>query len=440
MSSTGSTGAVAVAKGSLVTLVIAAASMSLAAVPGIAQASPAQPTVVSQTPASFTPNVQSDSTVSHPDVYVLRPSGAMMYAGGTFHTVADAARTTTFTRSNIMGFDASTGAVSTSFAPTVNGAVWAIEASGSSLYVGGTFTSVNGAPNTRGLAKLDATTGAVDPAFVPPIPYGVVTDLRMVGSRLFVGGTFPKRLAALDPATGADTRYINLQITGSVTSNAGPTQVYKFAVTPAGDRLVGVGNFTAVGGQARQRAFMLTLDPAGASVNPWYYAPLNRMCRAASHPDYVKGVDFSPDGSYFVFASTGWVPATTSDIGTSLCDAAARFETYNTAPTAPTWINYTGGDSLYAVAVTGSAVYVQGHQRWLDNPQGTDFAGPGAVSRPGIGAIDPQTGRALPWNPTKTRGNGGKTLTVTPAGLWVASDGTFFNGKYHYGIAFCPLP
>jgi len=422
-------------------LVIAAASM-LAAVPGIAQASLAQPTVVSQTPASFTPNVQSDSTVSHPDVYVLRPSGAMMYAGGTFHTVADAARTTTFTRSNIMGFDASTGAVSTSFAPTVNGAVWAIEASGSSLYVGGTFTSVNGAPNTRGLAKLDATTGAVDPAFVPPIPYGVVTDLRMVGSRLFVGGTFPKRLAALDPATGADTRYINLQITGSVTSNAGPTQVYKFAVTPAGDRLVGVGNFTAVGGQARQRAFMLTLDPAGASVNPWYYEPLNRTCLSTVAPDYVKGVDFSPDGSYFVFAAGGYVASGTYPYndGTTVCDAAARFETYNTAPTAPTWINYSGGDSLYAVAVTGSAVYVQGHQRWLDNPEGKDFAGPGYVSRPGIGAIDPQTGRALSWNPTKSRAHGGKTFTVTAAGLWVASDGTFFNGKYHYGIAFCPLP
>jgi hypothetical protein len=28
-------------------------------------------------------------------------------------------------------------------------------------------------------------------------------------------------------------------------------------------------------------------------------------------------------------------------------------------------------------------VYVQGHNRWLDNPYGKDFAGPGAVERKG---------------------------------------------------------
>ena len=65
----------------------------------------------------------------------------------------------------------------------------------------------------------------------------------------------------------------------------------------------------------------------------------------------------------------------------------------------------TGGDSLYAVAVTGAAVYVGGHQRYLDNPNGTttrprpDRGGP-----VGIGALNPLTGKALPWNPTRTRG------------------------------------
>ena len=57
-----------------------------------------------------------------------------------------------------------------------------------------------------------------------------------------------------------------------------------------------------------------------------------------------------------------------------------RFETANVSSTAqPTWINWTGGDTLYSVAVTGPAVYVGGHQRWLDNPLGHDSAGPGAV-------------------------------------------------------------
>jgi hypothetical protein len=88
---------------------------------------------------------------------------------------------------------------------------------------------------------------------------------------------------------------------------------------------------------------------------------------------------------------------------------------------------------------TGAAVYVQGHQRWLDNPLGQNFAGPGAVPREGIGAIDPTSGKALAWNPGKTRGVGGKDLLATTSGLWVGSDGAYFDGEFRSRIAFCPL-
>ncbi len=152
----------------------------------------------------------------------------------------------------------------------------------------------------------------------------------------------------------------------------------------------------------------------------------------------MRDVDFSPNGDYFVFVSTGFVPVS-GGIDRDLCDATARFETNTTAPFRPTWINYTGGDTLHSVAATGAAVYVQGHQRWLDNPLGRDSAGPGAVSRPGIGAINSTTGKALSWNPTKGRDGGGRDFLVTSAGLWVASDGKFFRNEWRWGIAFCPL-
>ena len=109
------------------------------------------------------------------------------------------------------------------------------------------------------------------------------------------------------------------------------------------------------------------------------------------------------------------------------------------SPAQPTWINYTGGDTLHSVAATGAAVYVQGHQRWLDNPDGNNFAGPGAVPREGIGAINPATGLALEWNPGKTREVGGKELFATPGGLWVGSDGERFASEYRACIAFVPL-
>jgi hypothetical protein len=414
-------------------LVALGLSAVVATVPTVASASIALGTVVSANPANFTPNVASGA------VYKFTQVGGTMYAGGAFSSVSTPAGVSpggTFSRSNIVAFNAASGVISTSFAPSVNGEVWAMASDGTSLWIGGTFTSVNGVAR-RGVAKLNPTTGAVDGAFNANLASGKVTELALVGGRLIAGGTFPGRLRAVNPATGANTGYLNLSISGSVADNAGPVEVYRFAVNPAGTRLVAVGNFTSVAGQTRYRAFMLTLG-ATASLNPWYYPPLQNLCRADSLPDYMRDVDFSPDGSWFAFVSTGFIPQA-GGVGRDLCDAAARFETDIANPTRPTWINYTGGDTLHSVAATDVAVYVQGHQRWLNNPQGVNSAGPGAVSREGIGAIHPTTGLALSWNPGKERGVGGKDLYVTSQGLWVGSDTNRIGGETRRRIALMPV-
>jgi hypothetical protein len=123
-----------------------------------------------------------------------------------------------------------------------------------------------------------------------------------------------------------------------------------------------------------------------------------------------------------------------------VCDASARFDTAVTHPDRPVWINYTGGDSVWATAITGAAVYVQGHFQWLDNPDGIgSHDGGGASRRRGVGAIDPDSGLALPWNGDKPASMGGKDFLATPSGLWIVSDSLRFHGEYHHGIAFCPL-
>ena len=221
---------------------------------------------------------------------------------------------------------------------------------------------------------------------------------------------------------------------GTKTGTAGRPDVYRFAVNATGTRLVAIGNFVA----PHPRAFMVDLTTG--TVAPWYYGNLAHRCRAASvYPAYLRDVDFSPDGSYFVIAATGYIPTDSSRVGLDVCDAAARFETNIVSPTVPTWINYTGGDTLHSVVATGAAIYVNGHQRWLDNPNGADSCVGTCVSRPGIGAIDPVTGRALPWNPTKDRGVGGKDVLATTQGLWVASDTAHIGHEYHFGIALMPL-
>jgi beta-propeller uncharacterized protein DUF5122 len=301
--------------------------------------------------------------------------------------------------------------VVSSFAPSVNGEVWALASDGSSLWIGGTFTSVN-ATARRGVAKLNPATGAVDPAFNANLASGEVTELAVVGGRLLAGGTFPGKLRALSPATGANTGYLNLAITGSVTSNAGPVEVYRFAVNPAGTRLVAVGNFTSVGGQTRYRAFMLDLG-ASASVDPWYYPPLQNLCAAGSLPDYMRDVDFSPDGSWFAFVSTGYVPHS-GGVGRDLCDATARFETNVTNPARPTWINYTGGDTLHSVAATDVAVYVQGHQRWLDNPRAATRPARARSAAPASAPSAPPPAWPCPGTRPRTAASAARTSTSPP--------------------------
>jgi hypothetical protein len=400
---------------------------------GTADASIALGVVVGTNPVNYTPNINQGA------VYKMAEVGGILYAGGGFSSVTPAPGVGggTVTRSNIVAFNAATGVIQ-SFAPSINGQVWAIVAANGSLYVGGTFTSVNGV-SRRGLVKLNPTSGAVDTGFNAGLSSGVVREAAVVNGRLIISGTFPGKVRAVDLASGVNTNYINISITGSVASNAGPTEVYRFAVNPQGTRLVGIGNFTSVGGQTRFRTFMLTLGTSSASVNAWDYVPLRKPCRSTTTPDYLRDVDFSPDGSWFVVVSTGFVPRT-GEVGETLCDATARFETNIANPVRPTWINYTGGDTLHSCAATDVAVYVQGHQRWLDNPLGRDSAGPGAVSRPGIGAIHPGTGKALSWNPTKNRGVGGKDLLVTPRGLWVGSDTDRIGKEFHARIALLPVP
>lgn len=395
------------------------------------------PSVVSEDPANVTPRVVPSAGVDNPVVHSLAHRSGTIFAGGQFDTVEDAAGTQSYTRHNVVAFNASTGAVR-GFSPNVGGTVWAIERYKKAVFLGGDFTTVGGVTR-RAVVKVNATTGAVIKKFNASYSSGTVTELRMAKGKLIVGGSMPGKLRALNPGTGRDTGYLSLPIAGSVASNAGPTKVYRFAVSKVTNRLVAIGNFTSVAGQSRWRAFMVNLGTKSAHLNKWSYAPLERLCEAASIPSYLKDVDFSPDGSYFVLVSSGYIPQS-GGVGTDICDAAARFEIGEPAPATPTWINYTGGDTLHSVAVTGAAVYVQGHQRWLDNPLGNEAGpGPGAVEREGIGAIDPESGDALPWNPGKTRGVGGKDMLATSTGLWVGSDGALFNGEPRSRIALCPL-
>jgi hypothetical protein len=310
------------------------------------------------------------------------------------------------------------------------------------LYVGGSFTTVDGQPHA-GLVKLHRDTGLPFKRF-SFAPGRAVTDLAVTHGQLLAGGSFPGYLRSMDLRTGQLTSFVAPSVRGKVARRAGATTLSRFAVDPTGTRLVAVGNFNRVDGLQRRRVFMLNLrSDATSKMSRWYYPPLaKRECKSIKWYKManITDVDFAPDGSYFILGATGGPARFSTDIGTAVCDGAARFETGVLAPTSPTWVNYTGGDTVWSVLATGAAVYLQGHFRWLDNPEGHDSAGPGAVSRRGIGAVDTTTGKALEWNPDKPARRGGRALMDDSGGLWIGSDSEMLGGEAHLGLGFLPLP
>ena len=216
--------------------------------------------------------------------------------------------------------------------------------------------------------------------------------------------------------------------------NGGTLAVRELAVTPAGTKLIAIGNFTTVDGQTRDQVVLLDISGPTAVVSGWQTSFYSAACNAV-FDTYMRDVAISPDGTYAVFVTTG------SYFGASSpCDSQVRMEITGSSPgVTPTWLQSTGGDTTTAVAIVGSVVYVGGHFRWINNPSRGDRAGQGAVSRTGLAALNPANGMPYSWNPTRERKYGVYDFLATSQGLWVGSDSDQLGGEYHPRIGFFPL-
>ncbi|MER7008458.1 delta-60 repeat domain-containing protein [Dactylosporangium sp. NPDC000555] len=414
---------------------IAAAATALAAFAVAIPASAAlnQPTQVSTDPADFTPHVLDG------EVRAFAVVGDAVVVGGDFTTVTDATRKVRYKRDNMFAYRAATGEI-LPFAPQPDAPVLAL-ATGpdNTVFAGGAFQRIAGG-SQRGLARLSLADSSRVPAFTAAINWGDVRSLVSHGPWLYAAGSFSRigstdrvGLARLSATNGAVDPGFDLKLAAPHLTRV---KIEDLALTPDGTRLGAIGAVEQAGGQWRAQVVMIDTPATGpARLADWYTDAYARPCRAGFET-YLRGIDFDPTGTYATIVTTGrkW--------GEHLmCDTAARFDLRGTGLHRPLWINWTGGDSLYSVVDTGAAVYVGGHQRWLDNPQGRESAGPGAVSRPGIAAINPMTGKATDWNPKRhPRGVGARALLATPQGLLVGSDTERIGNEYHARLALLPLP
>ncbi|WP_184080887.1 delta-60 repeat domain-containing protein [Nocardiopsis mwathae] len=388
--------------------------------------------VVGERPVSWTPHVLDGS------VKTIAQVGDVVVVGGDFTRVTDPRRQRTHTRENIFAFDYGTGRIRPDFAPRVKGTVRSLAAGpGDTVYVGGSFTGIDG-DGRRGVARLSVFTGRPVDGFSASLGNGSVYRLASYDDELYIGGTFHSvngvsraALALLDAYTGEVDTGFDMRLSNS---RRGSLRVQELALSPGGTRLVVGGTFTRVLGQRRYQVAMVDTGVEPARLSRWSTEAYSAPCDYNRIHTYIRQIDFAPDGSYFVIVTAGG-----PYLKPGLCKTAARWETGDIPNARYTWVNHTGGDSLYSVAATGPAVYVGGHQRWMDNPRGHLNAGPGAVHREGVAALDPRTGASLPWNPGRQRGHGAEALTATPTGLFIGSDTERLAGYKRDRIGMFPL-
>lgn len=287
--------------GSRVRMLWVASVASLVVTAGVVQVPAAQAAIDSKPartwgvgPASATP-----ASSGTPRVLAILPLGDRIFVGGTFESVIDPAGVS-YPVKNLAVFSATTGAADLTFRGSANAAVTSLTTDGSRVYLGGSFTSVNGVPR-RGLAALDAGTGALA-AWEPSASAGQVDALAYSGGWVYAGGNF-------DAITGSNG-LISQRFAAKVSAASGAVDS-GWAVAPddrvralnvaanGSGRLYLGGDFTTVSGRTGTNRLASVLLASPGSVDTTFRAgPTNGT-------GYAPIFDLTSDANRVYAASAG---------------------------------------------------------------------------------------------------------------------------------------
>src|SRR5215831_1416800 len=224
---------------------------------------------------------------------------------------------TQVTRNDIFAYQAGTGVIDPNFVPLLNsGPAWTViagPAGTNTVYVGGQFTTVNGVTH-KGIVQLNVNPGVTsgptaDGSVVTGFKANVSNYVRRLalspdGTALYLGGQFSTvngvartALARVNAATGAVDPAFNITLSSPIATL--PLKVGAMDLSADGKLLAVGGTALTVNGSPRPRLVIVaTGGTLGATAQlADFTAPiLNNNCSA--EPDYVRALSIAPDGSY----------------------------------------------------------------------------------------------------------------------------------------------
>ena len=288
------------------------------------------------------------------NVTAIVVSGSTVYLGGSFTMVKGV------TRNRAAAVSATTAALVSGWDPAPNNTVNALVVSGSTVYLGGSFTTVKGTTRNRA-AAVDASTAALVSGW-DPAPNGTVNALVVSGSTVYLGGSFTQvKATARNSVAAVDISTAGLSAWDPNTDGT----VYSIAVS--GSTVYLGGWFWYVNAYATGRQRAAAVDATSGIATSWDPSPNGRV------------------NSLVVSGSTVFMAGGFTTVNGSVSrNSAAAVNT--SSGSALTW-NSTPRGTVNALAVSGSRVFMGG-----------DFSTVGGTARNNAAAID-NSGGLTSWNP-----------------------------------------
>ena len=381
--------------------------------------------------------------------------GNRVFIAGSFTQIQNntAGNTTTYNQPSLASYNLDTGLVDTNFRPTFGGGgVTEVEASpdGTKLFVVGRFNTVNGVTK-RKIASINPTTGATVTGFTANAN-AAATSVEATNTTVYVGGQFVTvnntsrvSLAAVSATTGAVvTGFVN-NMSGGIGVN-GELTVQALVLSPDSSKLLVVHTGRQIAGQDRYGVGLINTQ--NNQLLPWRTRLWDDNLQFVGGVQRIFAGAIAPNGQYFVVSSGS------GGDRPPINDTAVAFPIAGNDNVEPLWVSRCF-DSVYSVAITENAVYLGGHMNYMESPtapdpwpgltdvgygRGQGLAGYGLgddiVIRDHIGAVDPATGKAIEWHPGSNSFEGNKAMLALPRGIITGGDGNTQGGANVGRVAF----